>query len=62
MERQSGTRVETCVATANHSKMNGYHVGGIKRPNSDVAGSANKKKKGEFLKGSIVRIRLHNFL
>ena len=45
-----------------HSLMNGHSGSGVKRPRTDVEGSAKKKKKGEFLKGSIVRIRLHNFL
>lgn len=60
MERQKST-VHT-AAKINHSLMNGRVGGGIKRPSTDYEESAKKKKKGEFLKGSIVRIRLHNFL
>lgn len=51
------------TAAMSPSVMNGHCGRGIKRPSMDSAGSAKKKKKeGDFLKGSIVRIRLHNFL
>lgn len=60
MERQKSTFQS--AAKINHSLMNGHVGSGIKRPLMDAEGSSKKKKKGEFLKGSIVRIRLHNFL
>ena len=56
--------MERVAAKNNRSLMNGHYGGGTKRPrlSMDSEGSAKKKKKGDFLKGSIVRIRLHNFL
>ena len=60
MERQKIT--SRGVVQINQSLMNGHYGGGKKRPCMDSEGSTRKKKKGEFLKGSIVRIRLHNFL
>lgn len=60
MERQKST--SRGAVQINHSLVNGHYGGGKKRPCMDSEGSARKKKKGEFLKGSIVRIRLHNFL
>ena len=60
MERQASTL--NTPANKSHSMMNGHCESGKKRPRMDEEGSVKKKKKGEFLKGSIVRIRLHNFL
>ena len=60
MERQKSTL--HAAANVSHSFMNGHCGSGVKRPRMDIEGSVKKKKKGEFLKGSIVRIRLHNFL